>query len=99
MPSSQPMVTGVSAPVVCTNRSATAAGWTGRALPAASGLPAALSAPSCTESAGSTCSSEPTAGSSPCGRRGATASSGWENCALRAGMPARRQSPPPQTSA
>ncbi|AIH61860.1 hypothetical protein IU13_16435 [Mycobacterium tuberculosis] len=32
------MVTGVSAPVVCTNRSATAAGWTGRALPAARGV-------------------------------------------------------------
>ncbi len=75
-------------------------GWTVWLLPEANGLPAAFSAPSCTLPAGSISSSEPQCGNPPAALVfSATGSSGRENSALRAGTPASRQSPSPDTSA
>ncbi len=69
-------------------------------LPEANGLPAAFSAPSATVPAGSISSSEPHAGRPPPALVfWQTANIGRENSALRAGIPASRQSPSPDTSA
>ena len=69
------------------------------ALPEVSGLPAAFRAARCTEPVAWMCNSDPAGGSAPPSRPETTASSGWENAALRAGISARRQSPLPQASA